>query len=67
MSINEIATDALILVVKVRDAFNLCKDESQEYPIDDRFRDDNNLKSRTLGNWIIGRDKIQSNSLCYSC
>ena len=58
MSINEIATDELILAVKVRDAFNLSKDESQEYPIDDRFRDDNNLKSRTLGNWVIGRDKI---------
>ncbi|EMF0116064.1 hypothetical protein OUS11_002682, partial [Enterococcus hirae] len=58
MSINEIATNELILAVKVRDAFNLSKDESQEYPIDDRFRDDNNLKSRTLGNWVIGRDKI---------
>lgn len=56
--INEIATNELILAVKVRDAFNLCKDESKEYPIDDRFRDDNNLKSRTLGNWVIGRDKI---------
>ena len=56
--INEIATDELILAVNVRDAFNLCKDESQEYSIDDRFRDDNNLKSRTLGNWVIGRDKI---------
>ncbi|EGP5243503.1 TPA: hypothetical protein U2L08_000412 [Enterococcus faecium] len=50
--------NALILAVKVRDAFNLCKDESKEYPIDDSFRDDNNLKSRTLGNWVIGRDKI---------
>ncbi len=58
MSINEIATNELILAVKVRDAFNLSKDKSQEYPIDDRFRDDNNLKSRTLGNWVIGRDKI---------
>ncbi len=38
MDINEIATDELILAVNVRDAFNLCKDESQEYSIDDRFR-----------------------------
>jgi len=58
MPINEIATDELILAVKVRDAFDLSKDESQEYLIDDRFRDDTNLKSRTLGNWVIGRDKI---------
>ena len=42
----------------MRDAFELCKDESDEYPIDDKFRDDHNLKSRTLGNWVIGRDKI---------
>ncbi|MGG5308617.1 hypothetical protein IGJ16_000261 [Enterococcus pernyi] len=45
MPINEIATDELILAVKVRDAFDLSKDESQEYLIDDRFRDDTNLKN----------------------
>ena len=58
ISVNQIATDELVLAVKVRDAFELCKDESDEYPIDDKFRDDHNLKSRTLGNWVIGRDKI---------
>ncbi len=58
MSISEIATDELILAVKVRDAFRLSKDETKEYPLDDTLRDVNNLKSRTLGNWVIGRDKI---------
>lgn len=32
---------------------NLWRDESQEYPIADKFRDDN-IKSRTLGNGVIG-------------
>lgn len=59
MSISEIATDDLILAVKVRDAFSLSKDESKEYPIDEEYRDVSNLKSRTLGNWVIGRNKIQ--------
>lgn len=58
MSLDEIATNELILAVKVRDAFKLSKDESKEYPIDDTYRDITNLKSRTLGNWIIGKDKI---------
>ena len=58
MALEEIATNELILAVKVRDAFKLSKDESKEYPIDDTYRDITNLKSRTLGNWIIGKDKI---------
>lgn len=58
ISLDEIATNELILAVKVRDAFKLSKDESKEYPIDDTYRDITNLKSRTLGNWIIGKDKI---------
>ena len=30
----------------------------KEYPINESKRDRNNLKSRTLGSWIIGKDKI---------
>lgn len=57
MDVQEIATDELILAVKITDAFRLEKDESREYTF--YHRDDANLKSRTLGNWVIGRDKIQ--------
>lgn len=50
INLENINTNELILAVKIRDAFLLDKDESK--------RDRNNLKSRTLGNWIIGKDKI---------
>lgn len=58
LDLKEIATDELILAVKVKDAFQLSKDESKEYSIYAESRDDMNLKSRTLGNWVIGKDKI---------
>ncbi|EOT48601.1 MULTISPECIES: LEM-3-like GIY-YIG domain-containing protein [Enterococcus] len=58
LDLKEIATDELILAVKVKDAFQLSKDESKEYSIYAGSRDDMNLKSRTLGNWVIGKDKI---------
>lgn len=58
INLENINTNELILAVKIRDAFLLDKDESKEYPINESKRDRNNLKSRTLGNWIIGKDKI---------
>lgn len=54
---NSILTDSLILAVKIKDSFNLSLDESMEYPINQR--DHYNLKSRTLGEWVIGQDKIE--------
>lgn len=53
---SSILTNSLILAVKIKDGFNLSLDESMEYPINQR--DHHNLKSRTLGEWGIGRDKI---------
>lgn len=58
INLENINTNELILAVKIRDAFLLDKDESKEYPINESKRDRNNLKSRTLGSWIIGKDKI---------
>lgn len=54
----DIPTEELILAVKVKDAFQLSKDESKEYPIQEEYRDVYNLKSRTLGSWVIGKEKI---------
>lgn len=58
INLENINTNELILAVKIRDAFRLDKDESKEYPIKESKRDRSNLKSRTLGSWIIGKDKI---------
>ncbi|MCZ4237535.1 hypothetical protein O4H25_11765 [Staphylococcus equorum] len=58
INLENINTNELILAVKIRDAFRLDKDESKEYPIKESERDRSNLKSRTLGSWIIGKDKI---------
>ncbi len=58
INLENINTNELILAVKIRDVFLLDKDESKEYPINESKRDRNNLKSRILGNWIIGKDKI---------
>lgn len=57
ISIDEIKTNELILAVKIRDAFNLNQDETLNYTFDNR--QDDNLKSRTLGNWVIGKSKVQ--------
>ena len=46
--------DGLILAVKIQDALDLDTDEEADYSFDNR--DDANLKSRTLGNWVIGKD-----------
>lgn len=52
-----INSDELILAVKIRNGFDLSKDDSLEYAFGKR--DDTNLKSRTLGEWVIGKDKIE--------
>ncbi|OHR78425.1 endonuclease [Neisseria sp. HMSC70E02] len=46
--------DGLILAVKIQDALDLDTDEETDYRFDNQ--DDANLKSRTLGNWVIGKD-----------
>ena len=46
--------DGLILAVKIQDALDLDTDEELDYRFDNQ--DDANLKSRTLGNWVIGKD-----------
>ena len=46
--------DGLILAVKIQDALDLDTDEESDYSFDNQ--DDANLKSRTLGNWVIGKD-----------
>jgi len=46
--------DGLILAVKIQDALDLDTDEESDYSFDNQ--DDANLKSCTLGNWVIGKD-----------
>lgn len=46
--------DGLVLAVKIQDALDLDTDEESDYRFDNQ--DDANLKSRTLGNWVIGKD-----------
>ena len=46
--------DGLILAVKIQDALDLDTDEASDYRFDNQ--DDANLKSRTLGNWVVGKD-----------
>ena len=46
--------DGLVLAVKIQDALDLDTDEETDYRFDNQ--DDANLKSRTLGNWVIGKD-----------
>lgn len=46
--------DGLILAVRIQDALDLDTDEESDYSFDNQ--DDANLKSRTLGNWVIGKD-----------
>ena len=54
LPLNEINPDRLILAVKIQDALDLDTDEELDYRFDNQ--DDANLKSRTLGNWVIGKD-----------
>lgn len=49
-----LSPDGLILAVKIQDALDLDTDEEVDYSFDNQ--DDANLKSRTLGNWVIGKD-----------
>ena len=56
LSLEKIGTDELILAVKVNDSFELNRDEDKHYSFGNR--NDHNLKSRTLGTWKIGKDKI---------
>ena len=57
-SLPDIKKDDLILAVKIKDSFKLSNDEDNAYAGTDR--DDNNLKSRTLGVWVVG-EKAASN------
>ncbi|MBS6726085.1 MAG: hypothetical protein KH233_01520 [Haemophilus parainfluenzae] len=57
-SLPDIKKDDLILAVKIKDSFKLSNDEDNAYVGTDR--DDNNLKSRTLGVWVVG-EKAASN------
>ena len=52
--LEEFNPDGLVLAVKIQDALDLDTDEEAEYSFDNQ--DDANLKSRTLGNWVIGKD-----------
>lgn len=52
--LDDLNPDGLVLVVKIQDALDLDTDEEADYRFDNQ--DDANLKSRTLGNWVIGKD-----------
>ena len=54
LPLDEINSNELILVIKIHNAFDLDTDEELDYRFDNQ--DDANLKSRTLGNWVIGKD-----------
>ncbi|MCC4311294.1 LEM-3-like GIY-YIG domain-containing protein [Carnobacterium maltaromaticum] len=56
ISIRDIHTDGLILAVKINNSFELDTNETIDFTFYER--DDYNLKARTLGNWRIGKDKI---------
>lgn len=53
VSLPDMKDDDLILAVKIKDSFKLSNDEDKCYEGTDR--DDNNLKSRTLGVWAVGK------------
>lgn len=52
--LDDLNPDGLVLAVKIQDASDLDTDEESDYRFDNQ--DDANLKSRTLGNWVIGKD-----------
>ena len=52
--LDDLNPDGLVLAVKIQDALDLDTDEETDYRFDNQ--DDANLKSRTLGNWVIGKD-----------
>lgn len=52
--LDEFNPDGLVLAVKIQDALDLDTDEELDYRFDNQ--DDANLKSRTLGNWVVGKD-----------
>ena len=54
LPLDEINSNELILAIKIHNAFDLDTDEESDYCFDNQ--DDANLKSRTLGNWVIGKD-----------
>ena len=54
LPLNDLNPDGLVLAVKIQDALDLDTDEEADYRFDNQ--DGANLKSRTLGNWIVGKD-----------
>ena len=52
--LDDLNPDGLVLAVKIQDALDLDTDEEADYRFDNQ--DGANLKSRTLGNWIVGKD-----------
>ena len=52
--LDDLNPDGLVLAVKIQDALDLDTDEASDYSFNNQ--DDANLKSRTLGNWVIGKD-----------
>ena len=54
LPLDELNSNELILAIKIHNAFDLDTDEESDYSFDNQ--DDANLKSRTLGNWVIGKD-----------
>ena len=55
ISKNKINATGLILVVKIKNALELSKNDSLNFTLQNF--DDTNLKSRTLGNWILAKEK----------
>ncbi|ABY70388.1 hypothetical protein AP460_02286 [Actinobacillus pleuropneumoniae] len=55
ISKNEIKATGLILVVKIKNALALSKNDSRHFNFNNI--DDSNLKSRTLGNWVLAKEK----------
>lgn len=57
MKISKSAINAkgLILVVKIKNALALLKNDNLNYTFE--ILDDTNLKSRTLGNWVLAKEK----------
>ncbi|MEG9533449.1 hypothetical protein QMO40_03280 [Mannheimia bovis] len=55
ISKDDIKATGLILVVKIKNALELSKNDNLDFTLQNF--DDTNLKSRTLGNWILAKEK----------
>ena len=55
ISKSNINAKGLILVVKIKDALELSKNDNLNFTFQNF--DDSNLKSRTLGNWALNQEK----------